>query len=386
MPLILYRRHKKNCDVHKLGLPARAKRLWAECQCPIWMYGRTDTSRVSRQSTGYTDMAAAQALRASLDAKGKDERVHGPRIADCIALYIDSRRHELAQRTLEQHVLVLGRLATFTTERNLHFMRDLNVDVIETFKIVGLPGLADTSRRTCTAKVRCFLKDALRRGWIAEALAEKIRPHSAQEEMKDPYTDGEVQTILNGAAVLRDNGRGRYSSQPQTFRLLLELMLATGMRAGDAVRYDPAAAAKGERLWIYSYTQQKAHRNKRAKIIEAYVPDRLKAAIDSCHWLSPTLPFAYGAWRDATYLAHEVYNRMQTIGAATGVADCRPHRLRDTFAVRALLRGVPLDDVSRLLGHSSVKITETYYAKWVPARGRRLERLVAESLMDPQGD
>ena len=39
------------------------------------------------------------------------------------------------------------------------------------------------------------------------------------------------------------------------------------------------------------------------------------------------------------------------------------------------------EDVSRLLGHSSVKVTEAYYAKWIGTRKRRLERLVAEALI-----
>ena len=90
-------------------------------------------------------------------------------------------------------------------------------------------------------------------------------------------------------------------------------------------------------------------------------------------------PFWYGSGVDPTPLAQAVYERMQSIGAKAGVADCRPHRLRDTFAVRALLSGMQLEDVSRLLGHSSVKVTETYYAKWVSSRKRRLERILSES-------
>jgi len=39
---------------------------------------------------------------------------------------------------------------------------------------------------------------------------------------------------------------------------------------------------------------------------------------------------------------------------------CHPHMFRDTFAVELLLAGVPLDQVSLLLGHSSVKITERH--------------------------
>ena len=41
-----------------------------------------------------------------------------------------------------------------------------------------------------------------------------------------------------------------------------------------------------------------------------------------------------------------------------------PQMFRDTFAVELLLSGVPLDQVSILLGHSSVKITEKHYAPW----------------------
>jgi integrase/recombinase XerD len=40
---------------------------------------------------------------------------------------------------------------------------------------------------------------------------------------------------------------------------------------------------------------------------------------------------------------------------------------RDTFAVELLLAGVPIDQVSLLLGHSSVKVTEKHYAPFAHA-------------------
>ena len=55
------------------------------------------------------------------------------------------------------------------------------------------------------------------------------------------------------------------------------------------------------------------------------------------------------------------------------VPNCHPHRFRDTFAVSLLLKGVALDSVSKLLGHSSIKITERHYAPWVKARQEQLE-------------
>jgi len=53
--------------------------------------------------------------------------------------------------------------------------------------------------------------------------------------------------------------------------------------------------------------------------------------------------------------------------------------LRDTFAVEMLLAGVPIDQVSILLGHSSVKITEKHYMPWVRARQEQLEQSVRKA-------
>ena len=46
---------------------------------------------------------------------------------------------------------------------------------------------------------------------------------------------------------------------------------------------------------------------------------------------------------------------------------------RDIFAVELLLAGVPLDQVSLLLGHASIKVTERHYAPFVKALQEQLE-------------
>jgi integrase len=52
------------------------------------------------------------------------------------------------------------------------------------------------------------------------------------------------------------------------------------------------------------------------------------------------------------------------------------HRLRDTFAVDLLEKGVPLEEVSKLLGHTSIRTTEKHYAAWIKGRQDRLDSLV----------
>jgi integrase/recombinase XerD len=55
-----------------------------------------------------------------------------------------------------------------------------------------------------------------------------------------------------------------------------------------------------------------------------------------------------------------------------GIPDGHAHRFRDTFAVGLLQAGVPMERVSALLGHSSIKVTEKHYSPWVRARQEQL--------------
>jgi integrase len=328
-------------------------------------------------------MAVAEAMRAKVAAQGKDEIVHGLRLSDAIQKYLESR-DDIAPDTKVHHVLTLKYLEAFCKERAVYFIQELTVDLLEDFKVKGLKSLAATSRVTYVAKLRCFLRDAYRRGWIKEPLVERIRPVSAPYEPAEPYTDEQVSVILDAASHL-SGGKFGYSKHPRTFRLLLELMLETGLRVSDAIQFDPAKLAKGDRLWIYTYRPQKQRRTeRRVKLLEAYIRPALKDAIDAS-WRETgwPLPFKYSASESLTIT---VWKRLETVGRRSGVEDCRPHRLRDTFAVSALLRGVNLEDVSRLLGHSSVKVTEMHYAKWTMARKRRLETIVAQSLVDSSKD
>ncbi len=57
------------------------------------------------------------------------------------------------------------------------------------------------------------------------------------------------------------------------------------------------------------------------------------------------------------------------------------HQLRDTFAVNQLLNGTSMEDLSQMLSHKSVKITERYSAPWVPERQSALEQKMMDALL-----
>ena len=65
--------------------------------------------------------------------------------------------------------------------------------------------------------------------------------------------------------------------------------------------------------------------------------------------------------------------RLRKLFRLAGVLDGHAHRFRDTFAVELLLAGVPLERVSILLGHQSIRVTERYYAAWTQSRQRQVD-------------
>lgn len=343
------------------------------------MTGTTNTGVYPRQSTKLHDWAEAEALARTLAAEAKDTTVHGPTLADCIRRFLDARAEHISPQTLKHYKLHLGKLQNFAHSKNKHFVRELDVDILEAFKTYGLTSLASNSKAGAISRVKFFLSEAYRLGWITEPLALKVRSIEAVYEEKKPYSEKQVTAILEEAAKLNGSRTG-YATNGATFRLLLEFMLETGLRVSDAVRFDPRKCTKSEHMWVYKFQPKKQRIARARKYVTAYLGEQLKTAIDSCQWFSAALPFAYRA-PDVHLEQQEkaVYERMGEIGVRCSVTDCRPHRLRDTFAVRTLLNGVAIDDVSKMLGHSSVAVTQKFYAAWDPRRDDRLERIAHES-------
>ena len=67
-------------------------------------------------------------------------------------------------------------------------------------------------------------------------------------------------------------------------------------------------------------------------------------------------------WRATTF--DKMYRQVFRAAEIDGTS----HMLRHTFSVELLKAGVDIRKVSKALGHSSVTITERYYAKWNKAQ------------------
>jgi len=101
-------------------------------------------------------------------------------------------------------------------------------------------------------------------------------------------------------------------------------------------------------------------------------PKRCIDALEAAASRGERFYFWTGRCKPKTAISHW-QQLLKKIFESAGIENGHAHRMRDTFAVELLLQGVPIEQVSMLLGHPSIKATEKNYAPWVRARQEQLE-------------
>lgn len=212
-----------------------------------------------------------------------------------------------------------------------------------------------------------------RGGWkpflhhVAKGKAQRRRAIALKAPSKLPrvLTVGEVQEILDACDHLRD-------------RLLLALMWDSGVRIGEALglRHEDIAAAEREITIVPRVNDNGARSKSRqprtipvsAGLIRLY-GDYLHAEyseLDS-DYVFVNL-FAQRRGQALSYPA--VYDLVVRLRKRTGI-DFDPHWFRHSMATRMLRDGVPVEVVSKLLGHGSVTTTVSVYGHLTAEDARR---------------
>ena len=175
------------------------------------------------------------------------------------------------------------------------------------------------------------------------------------DSQTQPLDPVQFDALLRGVA---DNPR---------MHALFQLMRWTGLRIGDAVSV-ARADLEGNRLTAT------IHKDREQVVMEFMLPDHVVKELVA---LEGPAFFLTGASTHRTHAA--LWSaRVGDLNISFTDDSGQPmtfhsHMLRDTFAVEMLLADVPLEHVSRLLGHRDIKTTQRYYAKWTKRRRQKLE-------------
>ena len=177
-------------------------------------------------------------------------------------------------------------------------------------------------------------------------------------------------TVILAACDVYGDSYGRTGQEnAQRLKAFVLLLRWSGLRIGDAVGLERSRIAD-EKLFLYTH--------KTGTPVWLPLPPNVIEALARVRGTSEK----YFFWTGECKLKSAVGNWQRSLDklfTLAGVKGGHAHRLRHTFAVELLLAGVPIERVSVLLGHSSVRITEKYYSAWVRARQEQLEADVRKS-------
>src|SRR5579862_3237318 len=339
--LVLYRRHTQECPHRKKG------RRYKKCVCPIWFDWRISGRRIRKQM-GLRDWAVAQSRARDMEATGLVAGGAPVTIEDALTKFIETKSNSLKPSTLRKHKLLEKRLKTFCADRGLVFLRQIDaaqlVDFRNTWKLN-----ARTEAKTIE-RLRSFFSFCLELDWIEKNPAKAIKAGRVEDANVHPFSDTEVTKILKACDTVNGNGA--------RIKALTMLMLETGLRIGDA------ATISRDRFVKYGSEWQLQLRTAKTGT-DVLIPIR-NQLVKAIRALPGEFPFWSGdsSAADCTSVWQEAYRKLFTHAKISGHA----HRFRHTFAKNLLVKQVPIETVSVLLGHTKIAITEKHYARFVPER------------------
>lgn len=178
--------------------------------------------------------------------------------------------------------------------------------------------------------------------YILKSPVRRIHRVKATTSVKETYTDEDLERLRDSCTELRDLA-------------MIDILASTGMRVGELVRLNRVDINFNERECVVFGKGDKeriVYFDARTKIhLQNYLDDR----IDNNPALFVGLKQPYNRLKIGG-----VESRLKRMGKAIQVEKVHPHKFRRTMATTAIDKGMPIEQVQKLLGHEKIDTTLHY--------------------------
>ena len=387
----VYTRHKSTC-------PKRDRSDWSRCSCMKWIYiYRNGKGKLVSAKTRSWERAEQEAreIRDSFDPirqlkRQLEARVQSDKsqleIASAVEQFLkEVQRLDRAEATLAKYKLTLARLQKWCATQDTPIIHMAELDVATTRQWIHSWTGAPTTLHNQHQRVIAFFNFCIEQGWVKENQAKKIKKVPRKQEETLPFTREQFDALLESTYHYDTRGDERNGDtiNSRRARAYIKLLRWSGLRAGDAACLPKSKLRDDGSLFLY----QAKVKGKTSAPVYVLLPPDIAQELRSVPPSGVNHP-DYFFWSGRSKRKSEVSNWEKIFAKIVATAQrlfpqlfmdrngnpkpAHLHMLRDTFAVEYLLAGMPLDEVSRLLGHHSVTITQRHYAPWVIERQERL--------------
>lgn len=178
--------------------------------------------------------------------------------------------------------------------------------------------------------------------YILKSPVRRIHRVKVSTSVKETYTDEELEMLRDNCTEVRDLA-------------MIDLLASTGMRVGELVRLNRDDIDFTERECVVFGKGDKervVYFDARTKIhLQSYLSERVD--------LNPAL-FVGLRFPHARLQIGGVENRLKQMGEELDIHKVHPHKFRRTMATVAIDKGMPIEQVQKLLGHEKIDTTLHY--------------------------
>lgn len=321
----------------------------------------------TRTSTKTNNWDTAQAKARAIEQTYLDAELgRGPApakansVEEAVALFLDSKRGEdLAENTLYKHKLTLKRFQDFCDHAGVFFVKDVTLAHLTTWR-ASWPFKSPLVKRSWQERIKAFFKFCTAAGLTPvnptlQLASIQVKADESNPAIK-PFEPEEYEKIIGMVEKA-----GLLPDVAARVKACMQLQRWSGLSLIDAVWLQ-----KEELMREGNTFRVCTDRRKTGTHINNIIPTWLGEELLKVKNGNPEYFFTRGDAKPSGALStfHKRYKKIFKLAGINGTT----HMFRHTFSVELLKAGVDIRKVSRALGHSSVTITERYYAKWNKAQ------------------
>lgn len=170
----------------------------------------------------------------------------------------------------------------------------------------------------------------------------RIKKIKTEQTVKETYTDENLEIMRDNCENLRDLA-------------IIDLLASTGMRVGELVQLNRSDIDFENRECIVFGKGKK----ERPVYFDARTKIHLKNYLNSREDTHPALFVTLFKNTKRLGIAG-VEIRLRKLGQKLGISKVHPHKFRRTLATKAIDKGMPIEQVQKLLGHAKIDTTLAY--------------------------
>lgn len=301
----------------------------------------------------------------------------GKFLREAIDVFIQDKRVQgVTPGVIGKYTRELERLRRYCERHGVHTAHSITRELLTGFCATWEQDYPSSyTRSKVRERCRSFFRYCYEARWIERIPAlPKIK---VEEPPTLPLSPAQYAKLLDTIyAVIPDH------EQCARVRALFQLMRWSGLAIRDALTLERTEIIHDAAKGLYRIV---TNRQKTGTHVSVPIPEAVAKEVLSVTNGNPRFVFWSGEGEEESITKNWAKYYIAPVFNAAELSDghMMSHRLRDTFAVDLLEKGVPLEEVSKLLGHESIKTTEKHYAKWVKGRQDRLDDLVRGSWQKP---